>query len=133
MNSPAKDTRLALAKPCDIPIRLEPEFVERVWGAPSDSEAIIRLYSRVPSRSERIGEVWLTGNENRIANGPWAGKTLQELTSACGKSLLGERLFLNHPSGQPVFPLLVKFLFTTEKLSIQVHPPNDSVLGLGSS
>jgi mannose-6-phosphate isomerase len=32
--------------------------------------------------------------------------------------------FPPHPSGNAVFPLLVKFLFTTDKLSVQVHPPD---------
>ena len=101
--------------------------MERVWGVPRDSEAISTLYPPGPSasavdRPQHIGEVWLTGNENRIANGEHAGKTLQELATACGPSLLGVGRSADHPSGQPVFPLLVKFLFTTDKLSVQLHP-----------
>ena len=109
---------------CAYPLRLEPQFVERVWGAPCDSSNISFLYPPVPGRPQRIGEVWLSGNDNCVANGPLAGKTLRELTSACGASLLGDGSHLNHPSGEPTFPLLVKFLFTTDKLSVQVHPPD---------
>lgn len=50
--------------------RLEPRFVERVWGGPL-----------LPLSGLRIGEVWFDGG-----------------------------------------PLLIKFLFTTEPLSVQVHP-----------
>jgi mannose-6-phosphate isomerase len=132
LNSPAMDRQLASTGTSAIPIRLEPEFVERVWGAPRDSEAISLLYPPAPGGPERIGEVWLTGNKNRIANGTWAGRTLQELTDASGALLLGENLLLRHPSGRPVFPLLVKFLFTTDKLSVQVHPPDEFAKGLGS-
>lgn len=116
---------------CGYPLQLEPIFQERVWG----SEDLAFLYPSRPARPQRVGEVWLTGNENRVANGAWAGKTLAELSRLCGPALLGnpnrdreraDSAFPRHPSGAPVFPLLVKFLFTEEKLSVQLHPP-DSV------
>ncbi|MBI3934826.1 MAG: mannose-6-phosphate isomerase [Acidobacteria bacterium] len=123
--------------PLKIPLRLEPQFVERVWGAPADAEDVSCLYppdhsSKATDRPRRVGEVWLTGNNNRVANGPHAGKTLRELTAACGATLLGAGRNGDHPSGQPVFPLLVKFLFTTDKLSVQVHPPDASARRHGS-
>ena len=126
-----------MANTCDLPFRLEPQFVERLWGAPADSEELVTFFTFKQSitaggHSRRIGEVWLTGNDNLIANGPWTGKTLRELTSTCGRSLFGAGSLLSHPTGQPVFPLLVKFLFTTDKLSVQVHPPDDAARSLGS-
>jgi mannose-6-phosphate isomerase len=124
LNSPSQDRKLGSIGNCSEPIRPEPEFVERVWGAPDDSEAIRRIYPQAPHRSAKIGEVWLTGNENRIASGTWTGRKMHELMGDCGPSILGKSRFLNHPSGRPVFPLLVKFLFTTDKLSVQVHPPD---------
>jgi len=103
--------------------------VERVWGAACDSEQISFLYppdhsSQATERPQRVGEVWLTGNGNRIANGAHTGKTLQDVTRDCGAALLGDSPSLDHPSGQFVFPLLIKILFTTDKLSVQVHPPD---------
>lgn len=59
------------------PQRLEPRFVERVWGSTN-------LSPLFPGERGRIGEVWFAGTDG--------------------------------------LPLLVKFLFTTEKLSVQVHP-----------
>jgi mannose-6-phosphate isomerase len=113
------------------PLHMEPRFVERVWGAPSDSVEVASLFppahsTSATARPNRVGEVWLTGNENRIANGSHAGKTLKELTAAYPESLLGAGRNGDHPSGAAVFPLLVKFLFTTDKLSVQVHPPDAS-------
>jgi mannose-6-phosphate isomerase len=105
---------------CGYPLRLEPQFVERVWG----SEHIEHIYPSRPAAPARVGEVWLTGDTNRVANGVYRGKSLREMASLCGVSLLGAIPDGNHPSGQLVFPLLVKFLFTTEKLSVQVHPPD---------
>jgi mannose-6-phosphate isomerase len=109
------------------PFRLEPLFVERVWGAPPESEALSSLYPARPpdpSAPRPIGEVWLTGDDNRVASGPYAGKTLRDVARLCGPSLVGETGIRPHPSGAAIFPLLVKFLFTTDKLSVQVHPPD---------
>jgi mannose-6-phosphate isomerase len=114
------------------PLRLDPIFVERVWGAPIDSDAVAVLYPARPPEPKRVGEVWLTGDANRIANGTWSGKTLREVTRACGPALLGNAVGSAHPSGQPVFPLLVKFLFTSDKLSVQLHPPDHYAAREGS-
>ena len=70
------------------PLRLTPQFHERIWGV-SDLA-------------------------------PWypdAGKT------AAAK--LGEAWF----TAEPPLPILVKFLFTTERLSVQVHPDGDWGVG----
>ena len=109
---------------CGYPLKLEPQFVERVWGA----ESLEPIYKAHPGAPQRIGEVWLTGDSNRIENGAHAGQTLQALTRSCGAALLGEATSVDHPSGVPVFPLLVKFLFTTDKLSVQVHPANSGAV-----
>jgi mannose-6-phosphate isomerase len=60
--------------------KLEPVFVERVWGR----ENLAPLFGQ---QDTKIGEVWF-------------------------------------PAG-PHFPLLVKFIFTSERLSIQVHPADE--------
>ncbi len=57
--------------------RIEPRFVERVWGS-------FQLAPWFPNPAAKIGEVWF-------------------------------------PAGR----LLIKFLFTTEALSVQVHPDDD--------
>ncbi|HWP84038.1 MAG TPA: type I phosphomannose isomerase catalytic subunit [Terriglobia bacterium] len=119
------------ARICRSPWRVVPQFVERVWGAPRGSAELSLLYLPAPDQPQRIGEVWLTGSDNRVAGGLHAGKTLQQVASECGAYLLGEG-FPAHPSGQPVFPLLVKFLFTTDKLSVQVHPPDSAAKAQGS-
>ncbi len=62
------------------PVRIAPQFVERVWGS-------YDLAPLFPKQEKRIGEVWFNG-----------------------------------PAGSP---LLIKFIFTTERLSIQVHPGDD--------
>jgi mannose-6-phosphate isomerase len=90
------------------PIRLEPEFVERVWGT-------TELAPWFPNPSVPTGEVWFTANANRTSE----GVTLGELMDREGAALLGNKVA---PAFGNRFPVLVKFLFTREKLSVQVHP-----------
>src|SRR5262249_10820792 len=59
-------------------------------------------------------------------NGPLAGKTLGELCKQFGADLVGESAVANDR-----FPLLIKFLFPREKLSIQVHPDDEMAQRLG--
>ena len=64
-----------------------------------------------------MGEAWLTGNECRFATGEFAGRTLGEVWPEMPEEWTGTRL-----RGLERIPLLVKFIFPEEKLSVQVHP-----------
>jgi mannose-6-phosphate isomerase len=68
--------------PESVPQRLNPSFVERVWGRTS----LAPLFPDTDP-AKKFGEVWFSAG---------AG-----------------------------FPLLVKFLYTAERLSVQVHPDDD--------
>ncbi|MBI3896134.1 MAG: class I mannose-6-phosphate isomerase [Acidobacteria bacterium] len=118
--SPSPEFDLSSLPSYSYPLKLEPIFQERVWG----QQDLAFLYPQRPSEPFRVGEVWLTGDHNRVANGPWAGATLSEVAHACGPALLGKYANASPEVGSPLFPLLVKFLFTSEKLSVQVHPPD---------
>lgn len=100
---------------------LRPQFHERVWG----SRDLAPIYSReVPGGP--VGEAWLTGDECQVANGPLAGRTLAELSREFGARLLGE------VAPQTArFPLLIKFLFPKQKLSVQVHPDDETAARMG--
>jgi len=105
------------------PLLLRPEFVERPWGA----RDLAPIYPQ--RRCERpVGEVWLTGDGNRVANGPLAGRTLGELCRQYGRALVGESA---RETGR--FPLLIKFLFPREKLSVQVHPDDETARRAGEA
>jgi mannose-6-phosphate isomerase len=94
------------------PLRMVPAFDPRPWGT-TDLSPIYPDHKF----DEKIGEAWLTGDQCRVANGPLAGKTLAEVSREYGRGLVGEAA--RHPER---FPLLLKFLFPHEKLSVQVHP-----------
>ena len=59
----------------------------------------------------------MTGNECRFANGPFAGARLGDAWFMMPPEWTGTRI--DRTGG---FPLLVKFIFAAEKLSVQVHP-----------
>jgi len=105
------------------PLLLLPEFHERPWGA----RDLAPIYDKkVEPGAPPIGEAWLTGDACKVANGPLRGRTLGELAKEFGAALTGDAA----PDAN-CFPLLIKFLFPREKLSVQVHPDDDGARRLG--
>jgi mannose-6-phosphate isomerase len=102
------------------PFLLIPIFDERPWGV----RDLRPVYTKIVK--EPIGESWLTWNDNRIANGPLAGRTLGEIASEFKRDLVGKAAVY-----EDRFPLLVKFLFPAEKLSVQVHPDDAAARRVG--
>ena len=129
---------------------LTPIFVPRIWGARS-LEPLYRFpakpavggarevsaetgtgdphvqgadaagsHAADPHAEERIGEVWLTGTECVWASGPLAGRTVGETWPELPAEWTGYRM-----RGQPRIPLLVKFIFPEDHLSVQVHPGDE--------
>jgi mannose-6-phosphate isomerase len=93
--------------------RLDPIFSPRPWGARS----LAPLFPEKINLREPIGEAWLTALESRVATGPFEGKSLGESWRAMPLDWRGKC------SGtRKEFPVLAKFLFPHDKLSIQVHP-----------
>jgi mannose-6-phosphate isomerase len=95
------------------PARLEPQFVARIWGARS----LAPLFPEKKSLLEPIGEIWLTGNQCKFADGPFAGQDLGEVWPKMTEDWIGRGV-----RREGLFPLLVKFIFPEDKLSVQVHP-----------
>jgi mannose-6-phosphate isomerase len=95
------------------PLRIEPIFSPRIWGARS----LAPLYPDKINLAEPLGEAWLTGLNCRIDSWPFRGKSLAQAWREMPAEWRGTRFAADAP-----FPLLVKFIFPTEKLSIQVHP-----------
>lgn len=105
------------------PFVLEPKFTPRPWGA----RHLAPLFDyAVSSDAEPIGEVWLTGEQCRARTGKCAGKQLRELCDQFGPDLVGTA---SHSTNR--FPLLLKFLFTQERLSVQVHPDDRTAQATG--
>lgn len=102
------------------PFLLIPIFDERPWGV----RDLRPLYTRIVK--EPIGESWLTWEDNVIANGPLSGQTLGAVARQYKRQLVGTGAVL-----EDRFPLLIKFLFPAEKLSVQVHPDDAGARRVG--
>ena len=63
----------------------------------------------------------MTGVECRFAAGPFAGQKLGEVWRTLPSAWTGTKI----SAADAQFPLLVKFIFAEEKLSVQVHPDDD--------
>lgn len=103
------------------PLLMSPAFDPRPWGT-------LDLSPIYPNQkfNEKIGEAWLTGDNCQVTNGPLAQRTLAELSTEFGSELVGTAAPDPHR-----FPLLVKFLFPEEKLSVQVHPDDATAKRFG--
>jgi len=103
------------------PFSMQAMFDPRPWGT-------LDLSPIYPNHKfeEKIGEAWLTGDAGKVANGPLKNKTLAELSKEYGLELVGEAA----PDPNR-FPLLLKFLFPHEKLSVQVHPDDEAARRVG--
>lgn len=97
------------------PLILEPVFKERIWGGRN----LEKMGYDIPNGN--IGECWgISAHQNgpnTIKNGPYKGKTL-------------DQVWMEYPElfGNPKiekFPLLTKILDANNKLSVQVHPNDD--------
>jgi len=83
-----------------------PGFDPRPWG----THDLSPIY---PNHrfEEKIGEAWLSGDDCKVANGPFTGMTLAQLSEQHTRDLVGDAA--RDPKR---FPLLLKFLFPHEKL-----------------
>ena len=105
------------------PLLMAPHFDRRPWGA----RDLAPIYDRQAGPGEEpIGEAWLTWDQCRVVNGPLGGASLAELCGRFGRELVGTA-----PQETGRFPLLTKFLFPCDKLSVQVHPDDAAARRLG--
>ena len=100
---------------------MQPAFDPRPWGTTN----LAPIYPN-HKFDQKIGESWLTGDDCKVANGPLANRTLSSLSQEFGAALVGSAA--RDPKR---FPLLLKFLFPEEKLSVQVHPDDERARAIG--
>lgn len=105
-----------------------------IWGGDELLAFKGETSRQMKETSQKIGESWelsdVRDHESVVDAGVDAGLTLSQLVEKYGSSLLGDnnsRLFGNH------FPLLIKFIGASDKLSVQVHPDDELAHELGHS
>jgi mannose-6-phosphate isomerase len=99
------------------PLRFEPIFEYRLWGG----RRLGNLLATPLPGVAPIGEAWILSDRDQhpsvVADGPLKGKTIRQLLERSRERLMGK--LSGHFSR---FPLLLKFLDVTKRLSVQVHP-----------
>jgi mannose-6-phosphate isomerase len=107
------------------PLTFQPIFIERMWGGRHlESE----FHKKLPPQKP-IGESWEIVDRSEaqsvVTSGPLGGRTLHELWTQQREEIFGDL------ADTPRFPLLIKILDAQEKLSLQVHPPENIASKLG--
>src|SRR5206468_6980549 len=108
------------------PLTFLPILKDRVWGG----RRLHELYRKQLPPAIPIGESWeisdRPGDISVVANGAFAGKDLHWLMEN-----LGADLFNRAKLQDGRFPLLIKILDASDKLSLEVHPPESKARHLG--
>ena len=107
-------------------LQFAPLYQERVWGG----RGLEKLLGRPLPAGGPIGESWEIVDrpeaQSVVSGGKWSGRTLRQLIVTHGAEIMGPRW----PAARP-FPILVKWLDCSDRLSLQVHPPASIAPGLG--
>ncbi|MFO7979118.1 MAG: type I phosphomannose isomerase catalytic subunit [Bacteroidales bacterium] len=103
------------------PLKFKEIYKDKVWG----SNRMSSLLNKEDCPFEQCGESWelasLENNVSVVANGFLEENTLTELAEVYMGDLVGDKVYQRFGVN---FPLLVKFLDTSDYLSVQVHPDN---------
>ncbi len=106
-------------------LTFNPLFQERIWGGSKLAE----LFGKKIPPNKRIGESWEIVDrpeaQSIVRDGPLSGRSLHDLWVNFREELFGKL------PDVPRFPLLIKLLDAQEKLSLQVHPPQEIAESLG--
>jgi mannose-6-phosphate isomerase len=99
-------------------LQFQPIYQERVWGG----RRLETLLSRDLPAGPPIGESWEIVDrpeaQSKVRGGRFGGATLRQMIESHGAEVMGPKWDRSRP-----FPLLVKWLDCSERLSLQVHPP----------
>lgn len=109
------------------PLRFEPIFKDYLWGGRRLAEKLGKL-----TGAGQWAESWElvdhVHGQSQVRDGHWAGRTLRDLLEEQGPEIVGtsahEQLVSDAvpPQLRGRFPLLLKFLDASQRLSVQVHP-----------
>jgi len=107
------------------PLKFKPIYKERVWGGNKLSKVINR---EIPN-DKVIGESWelssVKGDLSVITNGFLKGNNIQEVIEIYMGDVVGEKVYEKFGIE---FPLLFKLIDSAERLSVQVHPNDETAL-----
>lgn len=103
------------------PLKFNPILKDRLWGGTKLGTVLGKSIE-----GDWVGESWelsgVPGDISKVANGPYAGRTLEELIDTYRETLLGSEVLERFGTD---FPILIKFIDAREDLSIQLHPGDE--------
>jgi mannose-6-phosphate isomerase len=107
------------------PLKFKAILQPRIWGG----DGLYRVLGKGSASDKDVGESWELSdrddNASIITGGSFAGMNLRELFSIHARDILGSQYSPNLAR----FPLLYKFIYAKDNLSVQVHPGENSPLG----
>lgn len=114
------------------PLFLKPVIQDKLWGG----DGLWRYLRKGEPTQSLAGESWELSDRpeasSTLASGRFAGMSLNRLMAAAGPVILGSQWqgiaqkSVSDAGTQAVFPLLYKFIYAREALSVQVHPGEGS-------
>lgn len=106
------------------PLKFEPIIKEMLWGGSK-----LQTLLNKSCISNKCGESWeisdVPGNSSVVANGFLAGNTLGEVLEIYMNDLVGDKVYGKYGDR---FPLLIKYIDANDKLSVQVHPDDETAM-----
>ncbi|MDR0660578.1 MAG: class I mannose-6-phosphate isomerase [Prevotellaceae bacterium] len=106
------------------PIKFKPILKERVWGS-----AMLPDFKSLRKSEKVFGESWeissVRGTLSVVSNGFLKDNIIDELIEVYMGDLVGEKVYEKFGLE---FPLLFKFIGSSEELSLQVHPNDELAL-----
>ncbi len=109
------------------PLRFAPVYKNYLWGGRKFEEVLGRQLGPGKIYAESWEVADLEEGQSVVDEGPLRGTSLHELVAKRGDELLGR----HHP--QRRFPLLLKYLDASKRLSVQVHPDDQLAARMGLS
>jgi mannose-6-phosphate isomerase len=94
------------------PYVLTPKLAPAIWGG----DLLVTRFGKSGDPHAAIGESWECWDENPVANGRLAGRTVAQLRALLGARLMGDI------DASRIFPILTKIIDANDSLSVQVHP-----------
>lgn len=95
-----------------------------IWGGSK-----ISVYKDIALPDNDIGECWeisaVEGHESSVVGGADDGLPLHKLIEKYGEKIVGRATYAKFGNE---FPILIKILDTRDRLSVQVHPPEELAL-----
>ncbi len=125
LDTPAFDRsgeiRKGMASATPFFFRFRPVLKTTIWGGDK-----IIPFKHLQSDQQQVGESWeisgVKGNETIVSEGPYEGRSLNDVLATLKSKLVGEE---NYKRFGDEFPLLIKFIDARQDLSIQVHPTDE--------